>query len=58
MRVALEEEVGEDAEEKVLAREEVGQEAAAEVAEVMPRQLWDPRVVSSTVMQCQMAPCD
>ena len=33
-KVAVEEEVGEDAEEKALAREEVVQEAAAEVAEV------------------------
>ena len=57
MRVAVEEEVGEDAEEKVLAGGEVVQEAAAEVAEVVPRQPWNPRVVSSTVMQCQMAPC-
>ena len=55
--MAVEEEVGEDAEEHVLAREEVVQEAAAEVAEVVLWQPWNPRAVSSTVMQCQMAPC-
>ena len=34
LKVAAEENVGEDAGEKALAREEVAQEAAAEIAEV------------------------
>ena len=36
MKVAVEEEVAEDADDKVLARVQVLQEAAAEVAEVVP----------------------
>ena len=58
MRVAMEAEVGGAAEGKVVAGEEVAEEAAAEVEEVMPPQPPDPGLVSSVAMLCQMAPCD